>query len=416
MAEPYSTRELYIEWLTSQNDISLDDDRMYATMTSLNKPAFEMVALLHTGFNLHKVLNDFYDNSDFTDEDVEKIITILVIRCSTSSDDEWSEIKSMLPTISEKIDTYKNLEPVTITTYTGDRFWDDNGPKLKDNQTLLWNSISLSQKCDFMMMNKSCPNIELLANTLKCTVNPRWIKMAAMHAIDDDLDCIRVNKGGNRLLWSDFITSNLNGVIYICSSNVSQLLTAITKLSPYCTIIWRLREGGPCINLSKLCSILGPLVENVMEFLCIACSIGLPLHRIFTSWQFLNQWVEENWYTVRTSEELALLSLRRRLKPLLKKLGTDVHWSQCIDWYRKEYNIFTLSLDNYEQYSDVDNVDIEKYFFEHIYSYPKPGEWTGLLIRLREIFQIGEENNYLDFDKPLDNTATVPSNNLFSNK
>jgi len=97
-------------------------------------------------------------------------------------------------------------------------------------------------------------------------------------------------------------------------------------------------------------------------------------------------------------------------------LGTDVHWSQCIDWYRKEYNIFTLSLDNYEQYSDVDNVDIEKYFFEHIYSYPKPGEWTGLLIRLREIFQIGEENNYLDFDKPLDNTATVSSNNLFSNK
>jgi len=416
MAEPYSTRELYIEWLTSQNDISLDDDRMYATMTSLNKPAFEMVALLHTGFNLHKVLNDFYDNSDFTDEDVEKIITILVIRCSTSSDDEWSEIKSMLPTISEKIDTYKNLEPVTITTYTGDRFWDDKGPKLKDNQTLLWNSISLSQKCDFMMMNKSCPNIELLATTLKCTVNPRWIKMAANHAINDDLDCLRVNKGRNQLLWSDFITSDLDGVIYIYSSNVSWLLTTIAKLSSECTIIWRLREGGPCINLSKLCSILGPLVENVMEFLCIACSIGLPLHRIFTSWQFLNQWVEENWYTVRTSEELALLSLRRRLKPLLKKLGTDVHWSQCIDWYRKEYNIFTLSLDNYEQYSDVDNVDIEKYFFEHIYSYPKPGEWTGLLIRLREIFQIGEENNYLDFDKPLDNTATVSSNNLFSNK
>ena len=47
MAEPYSTRELYIEWLTSQNDISLDDDRMYATMTSLNKPAFEMVALYY---------------------------------------------------------------------------------------------------------------------------------------------------------------------------------------------------------------------------------------------------------------------------------------------------------------------------------------------------------------------------------
>ena len=59
MTEPYSSRELYIEWLTSQNDILLDDERMYATMASLNKPAFEMAALLHKNFNLYTVLNGF---------------------------------------------------------------------------------------------------------------------------------------------------------------------------------------------------------------------------------------------------------------------------------------------------------------------------------------------------------------------
>lgn len=402
MAEPYSARELYMEWRAAIPKLDLDNDRILATMMSLNKPAFELAALLKKDFQLDEVLAG-YETNDLLDEDLEKIISPLIIQCSLNSGDNataWEDVKMKIPTVAEKIDTYKDLEPPNITFY--------NVP-LPNGEP--WDSMSLSQKCDFMMMNKSCPNIELLANTLKCTVNPSWIKMAAMYAIGDDLDCIRVNKDGNRLLWPVFINSNLIGVIYIYSSNVSQLLTAIqSKLSPDCTIIWRLREGGPCINLSKLYSILDSLVENVMEFLCIACSIGLPLHRIFTSWQFLNQWVEENWYTVRTSEELALLSLRRRLKPLLKKLGTDVHWSQCIDWYRKEYNIFTLSLDNYEQYSDVDNVDIEKYFFEHIYSYPKPGEWTGLLIRLREIFQIGEQGNYyLDFGKPLVDPPTVPS-------
>ena len=278
------------------------------------------------------------------------------------------------------------------------------------SKTGIWDNITLSQKCDFMMMNKSVTNIELLVNTLGCHVKSNWVKMSASFTVNDDLQCAFANI----LRWEDFIESKDEEVFYIRNPNVCQLLSAFTKITDNNIIIWKLKDVY--IHLNKLYSMLGQFATDRIKFFCIICSIGLPLHKTFTSWQILNQWVGENWHSVNTSEELALLSLRKRLKPLLKKLGTDVHWSQCIDWYRKEYDIFTSSLDNYEQYTT--SVNIETYFFEHLYSYPSPDEWTGLLLRLRELLNIGQIKNNIFKVDVFDNDNQPPNlkgNIMFNN-
>ena len=49
---PYTARELYKLWRDSDDNIdddsddNIDDDRILSTLLSLNKPAFEMAALL----------------------------------------------------------------------------------------------------------------------------------------------------------------------------------------------------------------------------------------------------------------------------------------------------------------------------------------------------------------------------------
>lgn len=369
--EPYSARELYIQWLTTKDKLDLDNERICATMISLNKPAFELAALLQKKFELDQIL-EYYDLNELLEKELEKIISPLIIQCSTNT--EWENVKIKIPSVTEKIDTYKDLKPPNITVY--------NGPDIPDNP---WNSMSLSQRCDFMMMNKSHQNIEIFATIFDCIVNERWVKFAAGYAINDDLNCIRADT----TTLNEFVTRNFSGIIYINIPNVFQLLQAISTLKPQITVIWKL--ASKCINITKLFNTLNEnnIAEDSLQLFYIACSIGLPLHKIFTPWQFLHQWVKEGWFNLNTSEELTLLSLRRRLKPLLKKIGTDVHWSQCIELYRKEYNSFLTSLDHYEIYANTANdVDIEEYFFNHIYSYPTPDEWTMLLIRLNELSSV----------------------------
>ena len=131
-----------------------------------------------------------------------------------------------IPSVAEKIDTYKGLEPPGITFY--------NVP-LPNGEP--WDSMSLSQKCDFMMMNKSQTNIEIVATIFDCIVNERWVKFAADYAINDDLTCIRADTSTT---LDDFTTTNLDGIIYINSPSVSDFLAAIERLGPTKTIIWKL--------------------------------------------------------------------------------------------------------------------------------------------------------------------------------
>jgi len=390
---PYTARELYLMWLT-EDTVVLKDGRILSTILSLNKPALEMAALIDglnvadgtrgdNLFNLDTVTVNY--NFDLDDDEIKQIISPLVIRCS-EDDTDWDNVKMRFPCIAEKIDTNKNLNMPNIAAFN---------PNLTVTKRVIMSNpnLSLSQQCDFMMMNKSISNIELLSKTLQCVVKKKWVKFAAVFTINDQLRCVRAQP----------LTSyNDNGVIYISDNNVYRFLYFLNILSPAKTIIWQFEPGGICINMTKLFRVLfDEITKSPIQFFCVSCSIGLPLHKIFTSWQFLHQWVNENWSSVNTSEELVLLSLRRRLKPLLKKLGTDVHWSKCIELYRKEYQTFMTTL-----VKEGDLVDIDNYFFQHIYSYPEPDEWTtliGRLINIQELNDIPTPNSNKGEDNDDDN-------------
>ena len=84
--QPYTARELYMLWRNSSGTYKIDDKRIFNTLLSVNKPAFEMAALLSLVdpvesdrfFGLVDATQN-YDN-DLDDFDLEYMLSPLMIR------------------------------------------------------------------------------------------------------------------------------------------------------------------------------------------------------------------------------------------------------------------------------------------------------------------------------------------------
>jgi hypothetical protein len=425
-AVPYTARELYTLYMRGRlkrgrlkrGRLDLNVQRVRLTLKSLNKPAFTMCALLGS-VDVVSEASKVKVKVRLTDEEVQRMLTPLVLRCLSSSNESLKSLKSTYPVIAERIETNKHFTRPSITH-----------PLITARPDV---------KVDFMMLDKSSPSIGFLMKELQCTVPQNWVKSAATVVVGNIQGFLRVNTstafqdahsalktalGIAESALEIAESADVNGeapitgdagkmkIFYIESGSVFNFLklfqelqllfsfqqrmeTVIGKLQgrrhAICKelrkqmrnvrLIWcfKKRDSSDCFDVNCFLSKLSVIADDPLQFLCIACSIGLPLHRVFSPGQFLSQWTSERWRTVRTTEELVLLSLRRRLQPLLKELGTDIHWGQLLEVYREKYLNFTTSL---EQHDNAISISIETYFFEQMYSYPKPGEWLTLLSRL----------------------------------
>lgn len=394
-AHPYTARELYKLWRDSSGGCNINDDRILSTLLSLNKPAFEMAALLSlldpTASDRYFGLADATENYDaeLDDSELEYMLSPLVIRCCAADAGDIVTLKTRFPCVAERIDIESQS---------------DRQPVVK--QCIL-------EECDDVdeaMYVKSIPNLEMLAHTCESVVSYDWVRYAANHwyleSEPDATDNDKVEKTARArpIDWDD-VEDQLDdkGHVHAISNNIAKFVdvfqTFLTTSNDGPTapdemhmLTWQFRVGGPVVfvysSLEKHTTLVRRLCsmsETPCELMCVACSIGLPLHGVFTPWQFIKQWVFEQWSRLETTESLVLLSLRRRLAPLLHELGTDIHWTQLLELYREKHKMF-------EQYDysllDTAAYDIDAYFFKHVYQYPQPGEWSSLMGRVAYLMDV----------------------------
>jgi len=396
---PYTARELYKLWRDSDDNIDddrilIDDDRILSTLLSLNKPAFEMAALLSLldptpsdrFFGLAEATQN-YDN-DLDDSELEYMLSPLVIRCCAADDaGDIVTLKARFPCVAERIDI-----------------------ESQSDQQPVVNACVLGQcnNADKAMYVKSIPNLEMLAHTCESVVSYDWVRYAADHWYLESEpnatgnDKVEKTARARPIAWGE-VGDQLadKGHIHAISDNIAKFVdvfqTFLTRpndgpAAQLNMLTWQFRVDGPVVfvysSLEKHTTLVRRLCsmsETPCELMCVACSIGLPLHGVFTPWQFIKQWVSEQWSRLETTESLVLLSLRRRLAPLLHELGTDIHWTQLLELYREKHKMF-------EQYDysllDTAAYDIDAYFFKHVYQYPQPGEWSSLMGRVAYLMDV----------------------------
>jgi hypothetical protein len=383
--QPYTARELYMLWRNSSGGYEIDDERILRTLFSLNKPAFEMAALLSL---LDPAESDRYFglvdatanyDAELDDSELEYMLSPLVIRCCAADAVDIQTLKTRFPCVAERIDIESG----------------DNKPEVKPK------NLARCDDADAAMSVKSIPNLEMLAHICESVVSYDWVRFAANHwYIESDPDTsgngIKVDTTARAMpiAWVNVKSGDNKGHVHAISNDIAKFVDLFQRVPEaddddddgnVRLLTWQFRLNGPVVlvysSLEKHTTLvrrLRSMSETPCELMCVACSIGLPLHGVFTPWQFLKQWVSEQWSRLETTESLVLLSLRRRLAPLLHELGTDIHWTQLLELYRKNHKMF----EQYD-YSLLDTAyDIDAYFFKHVYQYPQPGEWSSLMGRV----------------------------------
>ena len=387
--QPYTARELYMLWRNSSGTYKIDDNRIFNTLLSVNKPAFEMAALLSLVdpvetdrfFGLVDATQN-YDN-DLDDSELEYMLSPLVIRCCDADDGDIQTLKTRFPCVSERIDIESQYDKPTVDPC----------------------SLAQCDDVDEAMSVKSIPSLEMLAHICESVVSYDWVRFAANHwYLESDPDTtddekVRDTARAVPIAWAD-VNDQLNdqGHVHAISNDIEKFVELFQNLpgdderGQLRMLTWQFRKDDPVVLVysslqrhTTLVRRLRSMSETPCELMCAACSIGLPLHGMFTPWQFIKQWVTEHWFRLETTESLVLLSLRRRLAPLLHELGTDVHWTQLLELYRGKYKMF----EHYD-YSLLDRqaYDIDAYFFKHVYQYPQPGEWTSLMGRVSQLMGV----------------------------
>lgn len=387
--QPYTARELYMLWRNSSGTYKIDDKRIFNTLLSVNKPAFEMAALLSLVdpvesdrfFGLVDATQN-YDN-DLDDSELEYMLSPLVIRCCDADDGEIETLKTRFPCVAERIDIESQYDKPAVDPC----------------------SLALCDDVDEAMFVKSIPGLEMLAHICESVVSYDWVRFAANHwYLESDPDTtddkkVRDTARAVPIAWAD-VNDQLNdkGHVHAISNDIGKFVELFQNLpgdderGQLRLLTWQFRKDGPVVLVysslqrhTTLVRRLRSMSETPCELMCAACSIGLPLHGMFTPWQFIKQWVTEHWSRLETTESLVLLSLRRRFAPLLHELGTDVHWTQLLELYRGKYKMF-------EQYDysllDQQAYDIDAYFFKHVFQYPQPGEWTSLMGRVSQLMGV----------------------------
>lgn len=387
--QPYTARELYMLWRNSSGTYKIDDNRIFNTLLSVNKPAFEMAALLSLVdpvetdrfFGLVDATQN-YDN-DLDDSELEYMLSPLVIRCCDADDGDIQILKTRFPCVAERIDIESRYDKPAVDPC----------------------SLAQCDDVDEAMSVKSIPSLEMLAHICESVVSYDWVRFAANHwYLESDPDTmddkkVRDTARAVPMAWTD-VGGQLEdqGHVHAISNDIGKFVELFQNLpgdderGQLRMLTWQFRKDGPVVLVysslqrhTTLVCRLRSMSETPCELMCVACSIGLPLHGVFTPWQFLKQWVSEHWSRLETTESLVLLSLRRRFAPLLHELGTDVHWTQLLELYRGKYKMF-------EQYDysllDEQSYDIDAYFFKHVYQYPLPGEWTSLMGRVSQLMGV----------------------------
>ena len=370
--QPYTARELYMLWRNSSGTYKIDDNRIFNTLLSVNKPAFEMAALLSLVdptesdrfFGLVDATQN-YDN-DLDDSELEYMLSPLVIRCCAADDGDIQTLKTRFPCVAERIDIESQYDKPAVDPC----------------------SLALCDDVDEAMSVKSIPSLEMLAHICESVVSYDWVRFAAnrwyLESDPDTTDDEKVRDTARAvpIAWTDVYGQiDDQGHVHAISNDIGKFVELFQNLpgdderGQLRMLTWQFRKDGPVVLVysslerhTTLVRRLRSMSETPCELMCAACSIGLPLHGMFTPWQFIKQWVTEHWSRLETTESLVLLSLRRRLAPLLHELGTDVHWTQLLELYRGKYKMF-------EQYDysllDQQAYDIDAYFCL-LYTSPSP--------------------------------------------
>ena len=115
------------------------------------------------------------------------------------------------------------------------------------------------------------------------------------------------------------------------------------------------------------------LDESPFLLLMVACSIGLPITKLFKSHEFIQRW--ENYRFKAVTEPNITTALLRDKFGTLEKVGIES--KQLLEEYSKHIELFSP-----EEQSDA---TVDQYFWEQWYSYPSPIEIKHLLARATEL-------------------------------
>lgn len=310
--------------------------------------ALELIALMYGSKNtvipMDKVFS--YDRKK-CQQLADKMLTALVIQHS-SFDGNVQKIGS----VQETIASYQGLTE-TATEMAGPRS-EMNTPPVSPHGGESKKSHSKHfernyvDECTNHFLFKSKKRVQSLCDLLRVNTSMRWVKAVASKVVSEDA------------IGNDFeLISDSDRHIHISGASPCQFVEALS-MSTCKTFSWSLKDDQ-CIHLDKLRhkvkTLISKIDDDVVPFVIIACSIGLPTFGLYTPKTFM-----EHWHSYRFKRLTNANVVKTACRDILDD-GTPVHPKTEVGSLLERYSKDMFVLQDTPK-------TVESYMFKQWYSYP----------------------------------------------
>jgi hypothetical protein len=226
----------------------------------------------------------------------------------------------------------------------------------------------------------------ILAETIKCDslfINRPWNR----HQVDNiaKCTCTRVEMNWVKAVASKVVGASTTGYLLLHDSerhvhhvgggvaNFLQLFS-VQNNDNITTFSWT-QNSTHAIHIQQLQLAMCQLSNAPMLLLMIACSVGLPTTRMFSSTEFLEQWKRYRFHNL-TEDTIIKTILRDHFSVV--RIGVES--KQLVDEYIQNIQLFSID--------SSDTLSVDTFFMEQWYSYPSEEEIKHLLRRTRTLKNI----------------------------
>jgi len=121
------------------------------------------------------------------------------------------------------------------------------------------------------------------------------------------------------------------------------------------------------------------LVGESLSLVMVACSIGLPLRKLYTPSNFMSKWKKFRFFNV--NRDNVVRTVLRDLLGSEPVVGNET--TQLLLQYEQKQQMFAVGIEN----SNTTRQSVSTYFYNQWYSYPSKTELSTILLRLNAIKQ-----------------------------
>ena len=119
------------------------------------------------------------------------------------------------------------------------------------------------------------------------------------------------------------------------------------------------------------------LVGESLSLVMFACSIGLPLRKLYTPYQFMSKWKNSRFFNV--NRDNIVRTILRGLLNSEQVVGNET--TQLLLRYEQQQPLFAFDSEN----SNTTRQSVSTYFYKHWYSYPSKPELSTIVLRVNAI-------------------------------